>query len=133
MRVLLLAGLLVRLDAEVSVSEVSVSDLKVLLPAFSPNFDDLASRLPIQFDPAFKNPCWWDTAPDALRHATEEARRGGRVLLCLPYAYLAGFPKCGRTGGYLRISLACHARAISIVIPVRSLSLSPSLPPSLGM
>ena len=65
--------------------------LKALLPAISPNFGDLARRLPLEFDPAFKSPCWWD------------AEAG---LLCLPFAYLAGFPKCGTTTLWSQLAIS---------------------------
>ena len=67
------------------------AELKALLPAISPNFGDLAKRLPLAFDPAFKSPCWWD------------AEVG---LLCLPFAYLAGFPKCGTTTLWSQLAIS---------------------------
>ena len=67
------------------------AELKALLPAISPNFGDLAKRLPLAFDPAFKSPCWWD------------AEAG---LLCLPFAYLAGFPKCGTTTLWSQLAIS---------------------------
>ncbi|KAK3762772.1 hypothetical protein RRG08_019510 [Elysia crispata] len=48
---------------------------------------------PPPFLPEYKNPCWW--------HSDGRARKS---LRCLPYFYLAGFPKCGTTDLYFRLT-----------------------------
>ena len=50
-----------------------------------------------RFDPAFKSPCWREPPPHAAAAAATAPGGGGGdgELLCLPYAYLAGFPKSG--------------------------------------
>ncbi|XP_041377424.1 carbohydrate sulfotransferase 15-like [Gigantopelta aegis] len=47
---------------------------------------------PINFLPNFRNPCW-------------QHRKNKTAIRCLPYFYLAGFPKCGTTDLYERIFL----------------------------
>ncbi|RUS85537.1 hypothetical protein EGW08_006680 [Elysia chlorotica] len=47
---------------------------------------------PPAFLPQYKNPCWWHNSKD-----------GTKVFRCLPYFYLAGFPKCGTTDLYFRL------------------------------
>ncbi|GFO15684.1 sulfotransferase [Plakobranchus ocellatus] len=43
-----------------------------------------------RFLPDYKNPCWWSDSRNSS-------------ISCLPYVYLAGFPKCGTTDLYFRL------------------------------
>ncbi|KAK3584641.1 hypothetical protein CHS0354_003928 [Potamilus streckersoni] len=50
---------------------------------------DLMKLGSLKFIPGIKNPCWLE----------------GNFMLCLPYFYLAGFPKCGTTDIYRKLSI----------------------------
>ncbi|PVD29653.1 hypothetical protein C0Q70_08908 [Pomacea canaliculata] len=55
------------------------------------NFRDLLASIQ-----SYRNPCWQTNG----------------TLACLPFFYLAGFPKCGTTDLYTRISMHQHVRAL---------------------
>lgn len=48
---------------------------------------------PWRFLPEYKNPCWM-----------EKNEYEGNNLRCLPYLFIAGFPKCGTTDLYFRLT-----------------------------
>ncbi|XP_025093899.1 carbohydrate sulfotransferase 15-like isoform X1 [Pomacea canaliculata] len=50
---------------------------------------------PFTFLPRFRNPCWYNSTINGQ-------------LECLPFFYLAGFPKCGTTDVFERISVHKH-------------------------
>ncbi|KAL3892180.1 hypothetical protein ACJMK2_004414 [Sinanodonta woodiana] len=64
---------------------------KPLLPLYmrSKTPIDLMKLGSLKFISGIKNPCWLE----------------GKSMLCLPYFYLAGFPKCGTTDIYRKLSI----------------------------
>jgi N-acetylgalactosamine 4-sulfate 6-O-sulfotransferase len=50
--------------------------------------------IPKDFNSTFLNPCWY-----------EPPTGNKRVLVCLPYYFVAGFTKCGTTDLYYRMAL----------------------------
>ncbi|XP_071476475.1 carbohydrate sulfotransferase 15-like [Diadema antillarum] len=67
-------------------ASVSLGKLQVKWDNVPPEVIQMApevfAKVPRQFLPEFKNPCWY---------------RGSSELVCLPYFYMIGMPKCGTT------------------------------------
>ncbi|XP_025075945.1 carbohydrate sulfotransferase 15-like [Pomacea canaliculata] len=61
---------------------------------------DLTLFGPYTFEPTFRNPCWYQVQGGNHSLAPH--------LRCLPFFYLAGFPKCGTTDLYFRLTQHQH-------------------------
>ena len=57
---------------------------------FAPHLRTLVDASPLPFDPQYRSPCWREP--------------GGKELLCMPYLYLAGMPKCSTSTLFVEIS-----------------------------
>jgi len=64
--------------------------------SFVGNFS-FGNQITPDFMPGFKNPCW---RPEGTR----------QILYCVPYVFLAGFPKCGTTDLFERLVKHHHVK-----------------------
>ncbi|XP_064602963.1 carbohydrate sulfotransferase 15-like [Liolophura sinensis] len=69
----------------------------------SRNFTDILRKPPVAHLRNFKNPCWIERASE-IRHSIMDGNFKGEIR-CLPYFFVAGFPKCGTTDLYRRLAL----------------------------
>ncbi|XP_064601113.1 carbohydrate sulfotransferase 15-like [Liolophura sinensis] len=66
-------------------------------------FTDILAKPPVAFLPNFKNPCWIERV-SRFRYDKVDGNFKGEIR-CLPYFFVAGFPKCGTTDLYRRLAL----------------------------
>jgi hypothetical protein len=96
--------LIMKLLGNKSVTEVDFPDLSYrskqeVETTFSKIFSEELPKLGFHDD--FRNPCWYRTLPAEESVGVEKKEQ--RELVCLPYAYILGQPKCGTSDLFERL------------------------------
>ena len=67
-----------------------------------PHLNSLVQAGPLPLEPKYRSPCW--TAHVDRDTGGNGGSSGPKTTLCLPYLYLAGFPKCSTSTLFFEIS-----------------------------